>query len=99
MIKHAPIKKARALDRRRDMPCRRRRLFPLQTAIDMLPMEHFINKPLGANVLQIRHLEGRVAEKGDVHLSALLGVEAALYAVVHEGHEACGYYNTVHDVS
>ena len=81
------------------MSYRRRRLSPLQTATNMFPMEHFINKPFRAYILQIRHLERRVAKKGDVHLSALLGVEAALYAVVHEGHEACGYYNTVHDVS
>jgi hypothetical protein len=62
-------------------------------------MEHFIDEPLRANVLQIRHLERRVAEKRDVHLCTLLGVEAALDAVVHEGHEACGYNNTAHDVS
>jgi hypothetical protein len=65
----------------------------------VLPMEHLIDEPLRANILQIRHLERRVAEKRNVHLSALLGVEAALYAVVHESHKACGYDNTVHDVS
>ena len=66
----------------------RRQLSLGQTAIVMFPMKDLINKPPRTNVLQIRHLERRVAEKGDVHLRALLGVEAALYAVIHKSHEA-----------
>ena len=95
-MRHGAVKQAKALDRGRNMSYRRGRQ---SLRINMFPMEHLIDKPFRANVLQVRHLERRVAEKGDVHLRALLGVEVALYAVVHKSHEAGGYYDTVHDVS
>ena len=61
-------------------------------------MKHLINKPHGTNVFHI-HLQRRAPEERDVQLGALLGVEATLYAVVHEGHEACCDDDAVHSIS
>jgi hypothetical protein len=65
----------------------------------MFPIKHFVDETFRADVFQVCHFERRVAEKGDVHLCALFGVEASLDAVVHKSHEACRHNNTVGLVS
>jgi hypothetical protein len=65
----------------------------------MFPIKHFVDETFRADVFQISHFERWVAEKGNVHLGALFGVEASLDAVVHKSHEACRHNNTVGFVS
>jgi len=65
----------------------------------LFSIEHFIDKPSWANVLQIGHLEGRAPQKGDMHLRTLLGVEVSLDAIVSKGYQACRHNNTIHTIS
>jgi hypothetical protein len=50
-------------------------------------VEHLINQALGTDIFHI-HLERGVSQKGDVYLSALLGMEAPLNAIINKSHQA-----------
>jgi hypothetical protein len=56
-------------------------------------VEYFVNQSFGTNVFHI-HLQAGAPNKWDVQLGALLGMEATLDAIIHEGHEACCNDNT-----
>lgn len=55
--------------------------------------KHLVNQPFWTNVLHV-HFEAGVPYEWNVQLCALLGVEAALDAVIHESHETCCYNDT-----
>jgi len=65
----------------------------------MFSIEHFIDEPSWANVLQIGHLEGRPPQQRDMHLRTLLGVKVSLDAIVGKGYQACRHNNTIHMIS
>ena len=82
------------LGSRRHTAHSRRRLSPRRVARRRLAVEDLVNQPLGSNVFQVGHLERRAAQKRNVHLRRLLGVEPSLDAVVHQRYQARRHHNT-----